>query len=290
MLQKGILSETKLPAKAFQDQWDKIFVPDETKTRLLCQGLLEYTLRGQFSSTSVPLHGIILLAGPPGTGKTSLARGLANRIAQSLNGSFRFVEIDPHSLASSSLGRSQQAVRDLLQKTVSELASQGPLIVLLDEVETLATDRRRLSLDANPIDVHRATDAVLTGVDLLAAQHPHLLFIATTNFHDAVDEALLSRADHVEWFGKPDEFACTAILRDTLDVLASRWHALSKLAKHPRFQAAVGECVGLDAREIRKAVIAACAFSTETALNPGLLTIDDLLRSVRQVKTKRESK
>jgi hypothetical protein len=37
-----------------------------------------------------------------------------------------------------------------------------PLIVLLDEVETLAADRDKPSLEANPIDVHRATHAVST--------------------------------------------------------------------------------------------------------------------------------
>jgi len=42
----------------------------------------------------------------------------------------------------------------------------------------VAADRGRMSMDANPIDVHRATDAVLAQLDQLAAKYPHLLFIA----------------------------------------------------------------------------------------------------------------
>jgi hypothetical protein len=41
-------------------------------------------------------------------------------------------------LASSSLDRSQQAVKHLLGTVIPERAQEGPLIVVLDEVETLA--------------------------------------------------------------------------------------------------------------------------------------------------------
>ena len=44
-----------------------------------------------------------------------------------------------------------------------------------------------MSMEANPVDVHRATDAVLTQLDQLAAQHPQLLFLATSNFVGAID-------------------------------------------------------------------------------------------------------
>jgi pachytene checkpoint protein 2 len=281
---KGILSYIKLPQTEFAEQWEKIIVPQEVKDRLLAQAILEFTLRGKVSPTSVPLHGLILLVGPPGTGKTSLARGLANSAAVSLSGGFHFVEVEPHALASAALGKSQQAVRDLLQKTIAEYAAQGPLIVLLDEVETLAADRRRLSLEANPVDVHRATDAVLASLDHLAAQHPQLLFIATTNFREAVDAAFVSRADLVEIIEKPDQAACRAILSDTLGALAERWPKIAQVMRHMQFEAAVNETVGLDGREIRKAVVTACASSKELALDPNLLTIEDLLKSIRHTK------
>jgi len=59
------------------------------------------------------------------------------------------------------MGKTQRAVSDLFSQSIAEAAAAAPTIVLLDEVETLAADRSKLSFDANPIDVHRATDAVL---------------------------------------------------------------------------------------------------------------------------------
>lgn len=285
---KGILSHIRLPHKDFADQWDKIFVPEEIKNRLLCQAILEFSVRGKLSQTSVPLHGLILLVGPPGTGKTSLARGLAHRLAESLSDLvFHFVEVEPHGLASSALGRSQQAARDLLRGTIAEYAANGPLIVLLDEVETLAADRRRMSLEANPIDVHRATDAVLASMDHLSAEYPALLFIATSNFKEAVDEALVSRADLVELIDRPDGAACRAILRDTLGVLAERWPKVARLIESKEFETAIKQAVGLDGREIRKAVLSACTFSKDVALDPNQLGMQDLLRSIRHKKERR---
>ena len=280
---KGILEQIKLPNKEFGDLWEKIIIPDDIKARLLSQAVLEFTLRENVSSVSIPIHGIILLVGPAGTGKTSLAKGLANSVAQSFDQKkFNFIAVEPHSLASSNLGKSQQAVRDLLQGAIAEQAALGPLIVLLDEVETLSPDRKKLSLEANPIDVHRATDAVLASMDYLASKYPHLLFIATSNFTEAVDEAFLSRVDLMETIDLPDEKAIFEIVTDSLNALAEKWSSIKKLTEDSKFKSLIKSCVGLDGRQIRKAVLSACASNKEVALNPNLLTIDMLIQSVER--------
>src|SRR5262249_19002449 len=162
--------------------------------------------------------------------KTSLGRGLASVTASAFKKQeFFYLEVEPHALVSHSLGKSQQAVTGLFGTTIAEHAAIGPVIVLLDEVETLAGARAKMSMEANPVDVHRATNAVLAQVDHLADNHQQILFIATSNFPDAIDEAFLSRADLIVNVDMPGPKACRAILADTIKALAEAFPKVEKI-------------------------------------------------------------
>jgi energy-coupling factor transporter ATP-binding protein EcfA2 len=209
-----------LPSRDFALLWDSLILPAKLKTWLLAYGATSLMLADHgLSGASIGLHRLLLLHGPPGSGKTSLAKALAQKLAIRHADRFprsEFVVVNSHSLFSRFFSESGKLVRALFAQIRSVAAAGDCFVtVLIDEVESLSASRAAALAGTEPSDSVRAVNALLLELDRLRAI-PSVLVICTTNLPDAVDPAFLDRADRQIHLGRPTAEARYAMLRDAV--------------------------------------------------------------------------
>jgi len=166
------------------------------------------------------INRLVLLHGPPGTGKTTMCKALAQKLSILLADRFKrfiFVEVNSHSLFSKWFSESGKLVARMFER-VSELAEQRDWLtfVLVDEVESLTMGRNvSLASGAEPTDSVRAVNSVLTQLDKMR-QHRNVILLATSNISNALDPAFLDRVDICRCVGNPSAQATSRILSSVL--------------------------------------------------------------------------
>ncbi len=134
----------------------------------------------------------VLLHGPPGTGKTRLARAVANESEAS------FFVINGPEIMGSAYGESERRLREVFE----DAAKAAPSIVFIDEIDSIAPKRSGTPGEAEK----RLVAQLLTLMDGLHTSS-NIVVIAATNRPDAIDEALRrpGRFDREIVVGVPDE-------------------------------------------------------------------------------------
>jgi len=183
----------------------------------------------------IQFNRVVLLHGPPGTGKTSLCRALAQRLAVRHRRRFpraHFVEVNAHSLFSRWFSESGKLVSRLFGKISEVVEDPDALVfVLIDEVESLTAARKAAVAGSEPSDAVRVVNALLTQLDALRA-NPNVLILTTSNLVDAIDLAFVDRADIKAFVGPPGLSTRYAILRSAVLELC-RKHVVSRPAALP---------------------------------------------------------
>jgi transitional endoplasmic reticulum ATPase len=142
----------------------------------------------------------IILYGPPGSGKTLLARSVARRLGA------RFFAVNGPEIVSKFYGESEQRLRKVFQ----EAARQQPSVVFLDELDSIAPSRENASGD---LEV-RLVSQLLTLMDGLE-DRGQVVVIGATNRPGAIDPALRrpGRFDHEVEIAPPDGAGRRAVLQ-----------------------------------------------------------------------------
>jgi len=130
----------------------------------------------------------ILLYGPPGNGKTFVARGLANWLAGlSKPGRCRFINIKPAGLHTMWYGQTESNYREMFRAAREAGAEEPevPVVMFFDEVDSIGGSRGR---SANHVDdrVLNAFMAELNGLE----DRGNILVVTATNRPDTLDSAL----------------------------------------------------------------------------------------------------
>ena len=137
----------------------------------------------------------VLLHGPPGTGKTMLAKAVANQTDAT------FIKMAGSELVHKFIGEGAKLVRDLF-----ELARQNePAVIFIDEIDAIAAKRTE-SKTSGDAEVQRTMMQLLSEMDGFE-DRGEIRIIAATNRFDMLDRAILrpGRFDRLIEVPKPDE-------------------------------------------------------------------------------------
>ena len=214
--------------------WEEVGGLEEIKDRLKESIEWPLTKPEMFEHFGInPPRGIVLF-GAPGTGKTLLAKAIANEAKAN------FITIKGPELISKWVGESEKAVREVFKKA----KQSSPSIIFLDEFESIAGMRRSSSGDGSDV-MNRVVNQLLSSMDGVEGMEG-VIVVAATNRPEMIDPALLrsGRFERVLHVPPPDPEALKSILKiHTADMPIGRFSMDDIAAKLENYTGADIEAV-----------------------------------------------
>jgi transitional endoplasmic reticulum ATPase len=182
-------------------RWDEVGGLDRVKRSLQESVELPFKNPGIYKTMGIDPPRGILLYGPPGVGKTLLAKAAATESQAN------FISVKGPEVMSKWVGESEKAIRVIFKKA----RQASPSIVFIDEIDSIAP-RRGMQTSSGVTE--RIVNQLLTSIDGLESLE-RVLVLAATNRPDILDEALLrtGRFDRLLYVEPPNTGGRMEILK-----------------------------------------------------------------------------
>ncbi|GLV45591.1 smallminded [Carabus blaptoides fortunei] len=253
--------------------WDDVGSLQDIREELQLSILAPVRYSEQFTSLGISTPAGVLLCGPPGCGKTLLAKAVANEAG------INFISVKGPELLNMYVGESERAVRQCFQRARNSV----PCVIFFDELDALCPKRS----DSGEGASMRVVNQMLTEMDGVESRQGVFL-MAASNRPDIVDPAVLrpGRLDKILYVGLPSA-------EDRVDIL----HAITKKGTKPLLAPdvnlnVIGKCEQCDgytgadlAALVREAGVQAMKeFMVAGAVNPIMVTNEHFQKAITKIR------